>query len=274
MKGNKLKAIIFDWAGTLIDYGSRAPTRAFLRLFEQYSVKISPADVRKFMGLHKRAHIKSILNLPHVQDYFEKTYNRMPKENDIDQLFQEFVPLQQQELEKTEIIVGAQATVDACRSMGMKIGTCTGYTKAMMDVVVKSVRQHGFEPDAVVCADEVPQARPAPFMCYENAIRMGVYPLSSMVKVGDTPEDIFEGLNAGMWTIGLARSGNLMGLSLEEEKSLAQEDVKQKINIARAILREAGAHFVVDTVADVPNVIAELSNHPRLPRSFDTSHAQ
>lgn len=272
MKSNKLKAVIFDWAGTLIDYGSMAPTRAFVRLFEQYSIKITAEEVRKFMGLHKRNHIMAILHLPRVQNLWQQIHSNPPCDRDVDELFHKFVPLQRQELEQTELIVGAKDTIDACRGMGMKIGTCTGYTKAMMEVILNAAKDQGFEPDTVVCADEVPEARPSPFMCYENALRMKVYPFSSMVKVGDTPEDISEGLNAGMWTIGLARSGNLLGLSLCEENKLADNELGARLFNARSILSKSGAHFVVDTIADVPHVIEKINNDMSSLKNRDLSH--
>ena len=64
--------------------------------------------------------------------------------------------------------------------------------------------ENGYEPDCIVCPDEVPAGRPYPWMCDQNAIQLGVYPLQTMVKVGDTLPDIEEGLNAGMWTVSLA----------------------------------------------------------------------
>src|SRR5207244_3466452 len=84
--------------------------------------------------------------------------------------------------------------------------------------------QRGYAPDCIVCPDEVPTGRPYPWMCYQNAIRLGVYPMQAMVKIGDSLADIEEGLNAGMWTIGLALSDNMLGLS-ETEVAALPDDV-------------------------------------------------
>lgn len=258
MKSNKLTAVVFDWAGTIVDYGCCAPTKAFMNLFNEHDVPITAEEVRQFMGLHKRDHIKGILGLPRVAHAWMSIRKKEPNLQDIEQLFHQFVPLQIRELEHTKLIPGTKKTVEACRNMGLKIGTCTGYTKVMMEALAHAAQREGFEPDAVVCSDEVPLGRPSPFMCFENAMRLGVYPMESMLKVGDTPEDIKEGLNAGMWTVGLARTGNLLGLTQQEDEQLSAEDRNHLLGQARATLASAQAHFVVDSVEDILSVIDEI----------------
>lgn len=264
MKSNKLTAVVFDWAGTIVDYGCCAPTKAFMNLFSEQNVPITAEEVRQFMGLHKRDHIKGILGLPRVSESWKRIKKTEPNERDMEELFHQFVPLQIQELEKTKLIPGTKKTVEACRNMGLKIGTCTGYTKVMMDALAHAAQREGFQPDAIVCSDEVPQGRPSPFMCFENAVRLGVYPMHSMLKVGDTPEDIKEGLNAGMWTVGLARTGNLLGLTQQEDEQLSDDDRNYRLKQARATLASAQAHFVVDSVDDILLVIDDI--HEKLSR--------
>ena len=61
-----LKAVILDWAGTVVDHGSRAPMGAFVRAFAEFGVAVSIADARGPMGMAKRDHIAAMMALPHV----------------------------------------------------------------------------------------------------------------------------------------------------------------------------------------------------------------
>jgi phosphonoacetaldehyde hydrolase len=79
------------------------------------------------------------------------------------------------------------------------------------------------------------------------------------VKVGDTPVDMAEGLNAGMWAVGVAEAGNEVGLSLEELRTLAPEDRAARRDHARDVLTRAGAHLVVSSIAELPPAIAQIN---------------
>jgi phosphonoacetaldehyde hydrolase len=127
-----------------------------------------------------------------------------------------------------------------------------------MDVIVPLVRAQGYCPDAIVCASDVSPGRPAPWMCFENARRLGVYPMEAIVKVDDTTVGIEAGLNAGMWTVGIARSGNLVGLSEAELNRLAPQEQSKRAQAATAELYRCGAHFVADTIAELPQVLREI----------------
>ena len=83
--------------------------------------------------------------------------------------------------------------------------------------------------------------------------------MEAFVKVGDTLPDIDEGLNAGMWTIGLAKTGNEMGLTENQIEALEPEGLKNKLARAYRRMLQSGAHYVVDGIADVPAVLDEIS---------------
>ena len=83
-------------------------------------------------------------------------------------------------------IPGLLPFVDGLRKRHIKIGSCTGYTAPMMAVLVPEAAKRGYSPDCAVCSSDVPAGRPFPWMCYQNAIRLQVFPLESMVKIGDT----------------------------------------------------------------------------------------
>jgi phosphonoacetaldehyde hydrolase len=100
--------------------------------------------------------------------------------------------------------------------------------------------------------------RPAPWMCYLNAIRLQVSPLRTMVKIGDTPSDVAEGRNAGMWTIGITRTGNEVGLSGPEWDAAPLPQRSGYLAKAATRLREAGADYVAESVAGCSSLIAEI----------------
>lgn len=62
----QLAAVIFDWAGTIVDFGSRAPMGAFVRAFRHFDAEISIAEARGPMGLPKRDHIREALAQPRI----------------------------------------------------------------------------------------------------------------------------------------------------------------------------------------------------------------
>jgi phosphonoacetaldehyde hydrolase len=254
-----LKAVILDWAGTTVDYGSFAPTAVFLRLFASRGVAITAAQARAPMGLMKKDHLRAIAQTPEVIQSWRAVHGRPCSEADLDEMFAEFIPLQLACLaEYAQPIPGTLETVATIRKMGLRIGTTTGYTREMMDVLVREAAQRGYHPDSWVCPDDVPAGRPYPWMIYLNAMRMQVYPMEALVKVGDTLVDIEEGLNAGTWTIGLALSGNAMGKPRTEVLALSDEELRfQREAIAGEFFR-AGAHYVVDGIWDVPGVLEEI----------------
>jgi len=241
-----LKAVIFDWAGTVVDYGSRAPVLAMVELFRRHGIPITPEQARRPMGLHKRDHIAELLR-------------QLEIDADLEALYTEFVPIQIDMLSQhSDLIPGVLGTVAELRRRGMKIGATTGYTTEMMQVLEPAARRQGFWPDASVAADQVPAGRPAPWMCLQVAMQLGVYPMAACVKVGDTPADIAEGLNAGMWTVGVTRTGNEVGLSLQEITGLPAETLAEVLSGAAERLTSAGAHGVIESVADLPAVVEQF----------------
>lgn len=254
-----VKAVILDWAGTTVDYGSFAPAAVFLRLFESQGVQITAEDARSGMGLMKKDHLRTILARPSVAEAWENEHNKPASEEDIESLFHNFVPMQISVLkEYARPIPGLLDVIDQLHSRGIKIGSTTGYIRTMMDVLAPEAKKNGYEPDCIVCPDDVPAGRPYPWMCYQNAIQLGIYPMQAMVKVGDTLPDIEEGLNAGMWTVGLSLTGNLLGLNEAMVGALSaaeRENVSQRIE---AELYEAGAHYVIDGIWNLPNVLNEI----------------
>jgi phosphonoacetaldehyde hydrolase len=255
----KLRGVIFDWAGTLADHGSRAPVSALLGIFSAAGVPITVPEARLSMGLAKKKHIERILTVPRVRDAWRGTHGAQPTESDADELYALFIPQQLACLEShSELIDGVPALADRLRARGLKIGTTTGYTRPMLNYLLDRARQQGFVPDFSTCPDEVPAGRPAPHMCYLNAIHLQAYPLWALVKIGDTPVDIEEGRNAGLWTIGITRTGNEVGLTKAEWDSTPNDEKRSLLSIAEEKLTDAGAHFVAESVAECETILEAI----------------
>lgn len=255
-----LQAAIFDWAGTTVDFGCCAPAVVFLEIFKRRGVKITIEQAREPMGRHKRDHIAAIAAMDPVAEKWASVHGARPDEADVSSMFEEFIPLQIATLSKySDIIPGTVEAIAQLREKGLKIGSTTGYNAEMMEVVVAEAKKQGYAPDAMVCVSDVPAGRPAPWMALRNCERLGVFPMEAVVKVGDTVPDILEGLNAGMWTVGLTDTGNEMGLSLEEYQSVDDATKAAKRAKAAAKLSQAGAHYVVEGIESVPAVVDAIN---------------
>jgi len=255
-----LKAVILDWAGTTMDYGCYAPAVVFIEVYKRQNVPITIEQAREPMGAHKKVHIHMISQIESVAKKWEEVHGRRPNEDDVEKMFKDFVPLQLACLaDYADLIPGTLETVAEMRKMGLKIGSTTGYTREMMDLLLDEAKKRGYEPDSTVCATDVPAGRPQPWMCLQNAMNLGIYPMEAIVKIGDTLPDIAEGLNAGMWTIGLAKTGNEMGLTEEEIEKLDPEIYNARLNRAYQRMAQAGAHYVVDSIVDVIPILEDIN---------------
>jgi phosphonoacetaldehyde hydrolase len=212
------------------------------------------------MGAHKKDHIRMISRMEAVRCMWKDAHGRLPDEDDVEAMFQDFVPLQLACLAKyADLIPGTLEALAAFRQRGLKIGSTTGYTTEMMEVLLEEAKKRAYVPDSSVCAAQVPAGRPHPWMCLQNALNLQLYPMEAFVKVGDTLPDIAEGLNAGMWSIGLAKTGNELGLTEQEVVALEPEVLKAKLDRAYHRMHQAGAHYVVDTIAEVPPILDHIN---------------
>lgn len=261
VRADRLKALVLDWAGTTVDFGSVAPARTLQRLFASRGIALSDHEVRRDMGLPKKEHIRGILSMPRIRDAWAGTHGNLPTDAEVDAIYAEFIPMQFSCLaDYSAVIPGVSEVVARFRRRGLKIGSTTGYTREMVDQLLASSAQQGYVPDCSVTPGEVGSGRPHPFMTFECAIRLQVYPLTAIAKIGDTPADILEGLHAGAWSIGVAGTGNGIGLTHEEFSALSESEQETRLADARAELEQAGAHFVVDRVADLEPVLDAIDS--------------
>jgi phosphonoacetaldehyde hydrolase len=255
----KLQAVVFDWAGTVVDHGSRAPVAALMGVFAEACVPITVAEARQSMGIAKRDHIAAILRIPRVAGEWQRVHGVAPAESDTRRLYDAFIPKQTECLAAwSDVIDGVASAVEQMRSWGLRIGSTTGYTRPMLNFLLDHARAQGFSPDYSSCPDDVGGGRPRPWMCYRNSVFLRTGPLNAMVKIGDTPSDIEEGRNAGMWTIGITRTGNEVGLTAAEWSATRAVDRPNLVAAAEKRLRAAGAQYTAQSVGDCLEAIERI----------------
>ena len=256
---SKLTAVVFDWAGTILDFGSCAPMGAFIALFARFDVALTVDEARGPMGMAKWDHIKALGRLPGITAQWQQRHGKPFTDADVDHLYEVFTPMNAAVVaDFSDFIPGAVEVVNALRARGLKIGSTTGYNRPIMDIVTPVAAAGGYVPDNLVCAGDLSAGRPTPLMMYRTFADLGVWPPSTVVKVDDTGVGIAEGLNAGTWTVGLSVSGNAMGLSLTEWLALNAERQDQLRQVAVARLKASGAHYVIDSVADLLPVLDDI----------------
>ena len=260
-----LQAVIFDWAGTLVDFGSLAPTQIFVEAFASFGITITLAQARGPMGLSKWDHIHQLLQDESIAAQWQTVFGRTPTNEDVDAIYARFMPLQIAKVgEFSAPIAGAVQTLQWLRAQGLKVGSCSGYPREVLNQLLPQAEGAGLKPDYVVAGDELEAGgRPGPFMALANVLALGIGDVRACVKVDDTVPGIEEGLRAGMWTVGLSLSGNEVGYSVQEFASAPEQEVEARVAVAEAKLKKAGAHYVVRSVADLPAVLVQIAAEMR-----------
>lgn len=255
----RLEAVIFDWAGTLVDFGSFAPTRVFVDAFSEFGMTVSLQQARGPMGMGKWDHIRTLCNDADIAAHYRERFGRTPTDEDVTAIYERFLPMQIEKVARYSApIPGAADVLRTLRGQGLKLGSCSGYPASVMRHVRERAEPEGIRLDCVVASDEVPRARPAPAMALHNVVALGLADVAGCVKVDDTTPGIEEGRRAGMWTVGLLLSGNAAGLSLEAFLALDEAGREAARQRARVELAAAGPHYLIDTIADLPAVLAQI----------------
>ena len=259
-KGRGIQLLVFDWAGTTVDYGSSAPETVFERVFESAGIHFTKEEINRPMGMEKNAHIRQLLSSENGGRQWEEVYGRPWTEDDVEMLYQKFETILNEVVaEYSQPIPGVVETVEKLRRAGYRIGSTTGYTSQIMEKVIPEAEKYGYKADCVVTPDLTEAGRPTPFMLFECMRQMNVYPPCEVVKVGDTVVDIQEGKNAGAWSVGILEGSNLLGLTREEYEAMDPEELRKCKYDAAECYRKAGADIVIDTILDLPEAVAELN---------------
>ena len=254
-----IRLVVTDMAGTVTDYGSCAPAAAFVTLFERHGVHATEADARGPMGMQKRDHVEAMLNTPSIAAQWEEKHGAPWTEDDLDKLYAEFIPLQISVLPDFNILIpGAAEVVRELRESGIAVAGTTGYDSEMMSIVAEGMTNQGLNLDAKVCAEDVLSGRPAPWMIFRSMERTDVCPPSTVVKVGDTIPDVIAGRRAGVWSVGVTDTGNMIGMNKEKWDALSPPDQQTIRESAISEMNDAGAHYVLPSISELPTLITEI----------------
>ncbi|VVN01341.1 Phosphonoacetaldehyde hydrolase [Pseudomonas fluorescens] len=256
----QLQAVVLDWAGTVVDFGSFAPTQIFVEAFAEFGVAVSLEEARGPMGMGKWDHIRTLCNQPQIAERYRAAFDRLPTDEDVTALYERFMPLQIEKIAlHSALIPGALDAIDALRDKGLKIGSCSGYPAVVMAKVVELARQNGYVADHVVATDEVPNGRPYPAQALANVIALGISDVAACVKVDDTWPGILEGRSAGMWTVALTCSGNALGLTYDQYKALPADKLAAERARIVKVFEGSRPHYLIDTIVELPAIIEDIN---------------
>ena len=257
---SKLQAAILDWAGTVVDFGSFAPTQIFVEAFAEFGVHVSIEEARGPMGMGKWDHIRTLCDQPQITERYKKVFGRAPTDDDVTAIYQRFMPMQIEKIaEHSALIPGALHSIAALREQGIKIGSCSGYPAQVMAKVVELAATNGYVADHVVATDEVPNGRPWPAQALANVIALGIEDVGACVKIDDTVPGILEGRRAGMWTVALVCSGNALGLTYAQYRALDADTLSAERKRIHALFEGSRPHYLIDTISDLPEVISDIN---------------
>jgi phosphonoacetaldehyde hydrolase len=248
---NRFDLVIFDWAGTMVDFGCQAPVIALIEAFAAEGVVIDEAAARRDMGVAKIDHVRSLLRVSSIAAAWTARHGGPPDDRAVAALLARLEPLMREQAARASTLIpGARECFDRLRADGLRVASSTGYTRSMMQGVLPRAAEQGYVPEHLVCSGETPVGRPSPLMIYKACAELGVWPLSRVVKVDDAEAGIAEGKAAGAFTVGVA-SGNLIGLSLAAFQALPALEREQRSAAARTALLAAGADLAIGSVADL-----------------------
>jgi phosphonoacetaldehyde hydrolase len=256
----QLQAAILDWAGTVVDFGSFAPTRIFVEAFASFDIAISLEEARGPMGMGKWDHIRTLCDQPEVAERFRRRFGRLPSDADVTDIYQRFMPLQIAKVgAHSALIPGALEAIAALRERRLKIGSCSGYPGQVMEKVAQLAAANGYSPDHIVATDEVPKGRPGPAQALANVIALGLDDVAACVKVDDTEPGILEGRSAGMWTVALRFSGNFLGLDWDQYQALSAARLAEERVRIDGLFAASRPHYLIDTITDLPAVVDAIN---------------
>ncbi|MDR0749327.1 MAG: phosphonoacetaldehyde hydrolase [Tannerellaceae bacterium] len=257
----KIECIIMDWAGTAVDFGCFAPVGAFMKAFEEKGIRLTSEEIRLPMGKAKIEHIRALLEMERIRSQFAASYRREWNVDDVTEINKSFERNLFLTLAHYAVpIPGVVEAMNILREQGVKIGSTTGYTRAMMDIVQPEAAKRGYSADCCVTPDGLPAGRPAPFMIFRNMINLNVQHADCVVKIGDTLEDIREGLHAKVHVVGVIMGSSELGLSADETEKLPPNELSKKMNAVGNRMLQAGAHHVLDSIEELPCLIHTINS--------------
>ena len=258
--------VMLDCSGTTMDRYVDAPAIVFVEVFRKFGLEITMPEARAPMGLRKDLHIKAITEIASVRERFVAQFGREPNQGDVDRMFADFVPTQLALLRGGnyhELLPGVGEVVQALQRAGVKIGVTTGFTRDMLDLLLAGGAKQGFVPDVTCAGDEVEMPRPTAYMVIKNLERLGVYNLvhamRRTIKVDDTVSGAGEGAPM-CWRVAVSKWSNYVADSWDAVRAMSADELAARERASKEkLMRESGAHYVIDDLRDLPAVIDDVN---------------
>ena len=210
-------------AGTTVrDSGEVA--RAFSAALADHGVEASAAQINAVRGASKREAIATLAAPKYGSDAerVEAVYGAFKTH------------LQRVFTREAEPVSGAVETFAWLRHKGIKLALNTGFDRDITEILIDALRW-GTVADAVICGDDVPQGRPAPYMIFRAMEATGTVEVRQVLNIGDTISDLQAARNAG---VGVS-VGVLSGAHGREQ-----------------LVREVHT-FLIDSIADLPKLFSD-----------------
>ena len=251
-----IRCCIFDLGGTLVDKYSLLPFISLSNSFRKYNIEVPDYVLAKDMGKKKLDHIQSICN----DSFIKENYNSI---NPLD-IYKEFNKIQYETMTKhMDIIPETKKCIHYLDDKSIRTGITTGFNKEQMDIAVKLLQDNDIVIENAVSSSCISNmSRPYPHMINKNMEQLRISHPKHVLKIDDTEVGIQEGINAGCYTVGVARWSINMEVFTYAEKYLlstsnkdAQGRLEYKLDQSRKKLKDAGADFVIDTLDELPSII-------------------
>ncbi|MFQ6098617.1 MAG: phosphonatase-like hydrolase [Armatimonadota bacterium] len=219
-----VQLVVSDMAGTTVRDDGQVLS-AFLTALRSHGVFATPAQVEAHRGAAKRRALAALLRA-HRPDADDRL---------VDEAYRTFrKALEDNYRNNVAPVRGAEDTFSYLRDRGIKVALNTGFYARVRDAILAALRWDSSVIDAVVCADDVPEGRPAPYMIFEAMMRCNVTSPAAVIAVGDTPLDLIAGTAAGC--------GGVVGVLTGSHDALSLGRVRHT--------------HLIPSVADLPDLIA------------------
>ena len=190
---DKLELVIFDLAGTTVEDRGQVP-EAFTATLAEQGIQITPDQITSVRGLSKRQALYQLIPAgPERGRLVEQTYASFRAH-----LAHKY------ECEGVLAIAGAESVFRSLRERDIRVAVNTGFDGEITELVLRTLGWAEGVVDAVVCGDDVPQGRPAPYLIFRAMEKTSAGSVHRVANIGDTVLDLQAGYNAGVrWNIGV-----------------------------------------------------------------------
>ncbi len=163
-------------------------------------------DIRRWMGADKREAITRLLGSPStaaVEAAYAEFHRRL---------------IAAYAARRPEPLPGVEKALASLRAAGIKVALTTGFDRRVTDSLLDVLGWDSSVVDAVVCVDDVPAGRPAPYMIFRAMEATGVHAVSAVLTAGDTVLDLRAGTNAGAAMVVGVLTGGMTAAHLGPER--------------------------------------------------------